>query len=71
MAIKYVYQPFPFQSPPKLLFFGLKKYHLATLLWSRATFDTVQKKTRIPTTSPTPVLNLPNNVRPSCRIKNM
>jgi hypothetical protein len=34
-AIEYMYQPFPFQGPPKFILigiFGLKKHHLATLV---------------------------------------
>jgi hypothetical protein len=49
MAIHWIYQPFPFQGPPKFTpidFFGLKIYHLATLLQTRKIRSKISKLSR-------------------------
>jgi hypothetical protein len=46
MAIKYLYQYFPFKGPPKydkIGTFGMRIYHLATLHWT-----TYPKKNLLP-----------------------
>jgi hypothetical protein len=43
----YKFQPFPCQGPPKftqIVFFGLKIYHLATLMLAREAFKDKQKR---------------------------